>query len=51
MENKQSYNLNEVLAKFKCITDFFQITPEAVELHDPPLDIDIDDMGLWGNGE
>ena len=23
MENKQSYNLNDVLAKLKCITDFF----------------------------
>ena len=23
MDNKQSYNLDVVLAKFKCITDFF----------------------------
>lgn len=47
MGNKQSYNFNEVRAKGKCITDFFQIIPETIELHNSPLNVDIDDRDLW----
>jgi hypothetical protein len=30
MENKRSCNVNDILAKGKCINDFFQIIQEAV---------------------